>query len=31
LKATFPAGAVIDLEPELNGMRTQLKGEVRIS
>jgi hypothetical protein len=31
LKATFPAGAVIDLELELNGVRAQLKGEVRVS
>jgi hypothetical protein len=31
LKATFPAGAIIDLELELNGVRAQLKGEVRVS
>jgi len=31
LKATFPVGAIIDLELELNGVRTQIKGEVRIS
>ena len=31
LKATFPVGAMIDLELELNGMRAQLKGEVRVS
>jgi hypothetical protein len=31
LKATFPAGAMIDLELELNGMRAHVKGEVRVS
>src|SRR5262249_41522558 len=31
LKATFPVGAIIDLELELNGVRTQIEGEVRIS
>lgn len=31
LKATFPLGAIIDLELELNGMRTQVSGVVRIS
>jgi len=31
LKATFPAGAIIDLELELNGVRAQVKGEVRVS
>lgn len=31
LKATFPLGAIIDLELELNGVRTQVSGEVRIS
>jgi hypothetical protein len=31
LKATFPLGAVIDLELELNGIRAQIRGEVRIS
>jgi PilZ domain len=31
LKATFPVGAIIDLELELNGVRAQLKGEVRVS
>jgi hypothetical protein len=31
LKATFPAGAILDLELELNGVRAQVKGEVRIS
>jgi PilZ domain-containing protein len=31
LKASFPAGAIIDLELELNGVRAQLKGEVRVS
>lgn len=31
LKATFPAGAIIDLELELNGVRAQAKGEVRVS
>jgi hypothetical protein len=31
LKATFPTGALIDLELELNGMRAQVTGEVRVS
>jgi hypothetical protein len=31
LKATFPVGAIIDLELELNGCRTLVKGEVRVS
>jgi PilZ domain len=31
LKATFPVGAIIDLELELNDVRAQLKGEVRVS
>ena len=31
LKATFPVGAIVDLELELNGVRAQLKGEVRVS
>lgn len=31
LKATFPVGAIIDLELELNGVRTEVEGEVRIS
>lgn len=31
LKATFPVGAIVDLELELNGLRTQIKGEVRVS
>jgi hypothetical protein len=31
LKATFPVGAIVDLELELNGVRAQVKGEVRIS
>jgi PilZ domain len=31
LKATFPVGAIVDLELELNGVRAQVKGEVRVS
>ena len=31
LKATFPVGAMLDLELELNGVRAQVKGEVRVS
>jgi len=31
LKATFPAGAIIDLELALKGVRAQIKGEVRVS
>ncbi len=31
LKATFPAGAIIDLDLDLNGVRAQVKGEVRVS
>jgi PilZ domain len=31
LKATFPVGAIIDLALELNDVRAQLKGEVRVS
>lgn len=31
LKATFPVGALIDMELELNGMRAQVTGEVRVS
>jgi hypothetical protein len=31
LKATFPVGAILDLELELNGIRTLVKGEVRVS
>jgi PilZ domain len=31
LKATFPAGTLLDLELELNGVRAQVKGEVRVS
>jgi hypothetical protein len=31
LKATFPMGALLDLELELNGVRAQVKGEVRVS
>ncbi len=31
LKATFPVGAMVDLELELNGVRAQVKGEVRVS
>jgi PilZ domain len=31
LKATFPAGALIDMELELNGIRAQVTGEVRAS
>lgn len=31
LKATFPVGALIDLELELNGIRAQITGEVRVS
>jgi hypothetical protein len=30
LKATFPLGALLDLELELNGVRAQVKGEVRV-
>jgi hypothetical protein len=30
-KATFPAGALIDMELELNGIRAQVTGEVRAS
>jgi hypothetical protein len=31
LKATFPVGAIVDLELELNGVRAEVKGEVRVS
>lgn len=31
LKATFPVGAIVDLELELNGVRAQVKGEVCVS
>jgi hypothetical protein len=31
LKATFPVGALIDLELEMNGVRAQLKGQVQVS
>jgi PilZ domain len=31
LMATFPVGANVDLELELNGIRAQVKGEVRVS
>ena len=31
LKATFPVGAILDLDLELNGVRAQVKGEVRVS
>ena len=31
LKATFPVGARIDLELELNGIRAQVTGEVQVS
>jgi len=31
LKATFPVGALIDLELELNGIRAQITGEVQVS
>ena len=31
MKATFPVGAMVDLALELNGVRAQVKGEVRIS
>jgi hypothetical protein len=31
LMATFPVGANVDLELELNGIRAQVKGEVRAS
>jgi hypothetical protein len=31
LKATFPVGAMLQLELELNGMRAHIKGEVRVS
>ena len=30
LKATFPVGAMLELELELNGVRTHLTGEVRV-
>jgi len=29
--ATFPVGAIVDLQLELNGMRAHVKGEVRLS
>ncbi|HST09706.1 MAG TPA: PilZ domain-containing protein [Terriglobales bacterium] len=31
LKATFPVGAIVDLELELNSVRAEVKGEVRVS
>ena len=31
MKATFPVGAVVDLTLDLNDVRVQVKGEVRIS
>lgn len=31
LMATFPVGANVDMQLELNGIRAQLKGEVRVS
>jgi hypothetical protein len=31
MKATFPVGAMVDLSLELNGLRAQVKGEVRVS
>jgi len=31
LKATFPVGAMVDLELEIDGLRAELKGEVRVS
>jgi hypothetical protein len=31
LMATFPVGAIVDLELELNGIRADVKGEVRVS
>jgi hypothetical protein len=31
LKATFPVGAIVDMELELNGVRAEVRGEVRVS
>jgi hypothetical protein len=31
LMATFPVGAIVDLQLELNGIRAYVKGEVRVS
>jgi hypothetical protein len=31
LMATFPVGAIVDLQLELNGIGAHVKGEVRVS